>query len=69
MVKSHTRLCSSLHLLSCCSAIKTGCANVTLSAVLEISAFAVWTTFSGGLNEDQVSHSGAFAGAADVVVS
>lgn len=47
----------------------TGCANVAVPPGLGNVAFAVLTTFGGGLNEDQVSQFGALAGPAEIVLS
>lgn len=51
------------------SSCGTGCANVNVPEGLGGAAFAVLTTFSGGLNEDQVSQFGALAGPAEVILS
>ncbi|KAL8830028.1 MAG: hypothetical protein Q9191_001667 [Dirinaria sp. TL-2023a] len=47
----------------------TGCANVALPAGLGSAVFAVLTTFSGGLNEDQVTQFGTLAGPAEIIAS
>ena len=47
----------------------TGCVNVAVPDGLAGAAFAVLTTFSGGLDEDQVSQFGTLAGPAEVVLS
>ena len=47
----------------------TGCVNVDLPAGLGSAVFAVLTTFSGGLNEDQITDFGALAGPAEIIVS
>lgn len=47
----------------------TGCVNVPVPTGLGNAAFAVLTTFSGGLNEDQVSQFGTLAGPAEVILS
>ena len=51
------------------SSCGTGCANAAVPPGLGNAAFAVLTTFSGGLNEDQLTQFGALAGPAEVILS
>ena len=47
----------------------TGCATVPLPEGLGGAAFAVLTTFAGGLTEDQLTSYGTLAGPAEIIIS